>query len=33
LIGLLRPKNKSAAAIENAIENARWEYLKKKHGL
>ena len=33
LIGLLRPKNKSAAAIENAIENARWEHLKEKHGL
>ena len=33
LIGLLRPKNKSAAQIEDAIKNARWDHLKKKHGL
>jgi len=32
LIGLLKPKNKSVS-VEDAIKNARWEYLKKKHGL
>ncbi len=32
LIGILKPKNKSSD-VEAAIKNARWEYLKKKHGL
>lgn len=32
LIGILKPKNKSVS-VEDAIKNARWEHLKKKHGL
>ncbi|MEP6682513.1 MAG: DUF6364 family protein [Parafilimonas sp.] len=32
LIGILKPKNKSVD-IEETIKNARWEHLKKKHGL
>ena len=32
LIGILKPKNKSVD-VEEIIKNARWEYLKKKHGL
>jgi hypothetical protein len=32
LIGILKPKNKSVD-VEEAIKNARWEHLKKKHGL
>jgi hypothetical protein len=32
LIGILKPKNKSIS-VEDAIKNARWEHLKKKHGL
>lgn len=32
LIGILKPKNKSVN-VETVIKNARWEHLKKKHGL
>jgi Family of unknown function (DUF6364) len=32
LVGILKPRNKSIS-VEDAIKNARWEYLKKKHGL
>ncbi|HEX5151991.1 MAG TPA: DUF6364 family protein [Parafilimonas sp.] len=32
LIGILKPKNKSVS-VEDAVNNARWEHLKKKHGL
>jgi hypothetical protein len=32
LIGILKPKNKSIN-VEEVIKNARWEHLKKKHGL
>lgn len=32
LIGILKPRNKSVS-VDDAIKNARWEYLKKKHGL
>lgn len=32
LIGLLKPKNKKID-IEHAVKDARWEQLKKKHGL
>ncbi|MEO8711282.1 MAG: DUF6364 family protein [Parafilimonas sp.] len=32
LIGILKPKNKSID-VEEVIKNARWEHLKKKHGL
>jgi len=32
LIGILKPKNKSVS-IDSAVKNARWEHLKKKHGL
>ena len=32
LIGILKPKDKSIN-VEEVIKNARWEHLKKKHGL
>jgi hypothetical protein len=32
LIGILKPKKKSID-IEDVIKNARWDHLKKKHGL
>lgn len=32
LLGILKPKNKSVN-VEDVIKNARWEHLKKKHGL
>ncbi len=32
LIGILKPKNKSVD-VEDVVKNARWEYLKTKHGL
>jgi hypothetical protein len=32
LIGILKPRNKSVS-VDDAIKNARWEYLKKKNGL
>lgn len=32
LIGALKPKAKSVN-IEEVIKNARWDHLKKKHGL